>query len=62
MMLTLINLLQWSVLICQPSDSELPKQECLNWAYECLVYELQSGKSPDDSFETCATDLPVQWP
>jgi hypothetical protein len=58
----LLQLLNWSILICQPSGSELPKQECLMWAYECLVYEMKSGKSPDDSFEVCATDLPVQWP
>jgi hypothetical protein len=61
-MFTLINLLQWSVLICSPTPPELPNAECLNWAYECLVYEMKSGKSPDDSFEVCATDLPVQWP
>jgi hypothetical protein len=61
-MLTLINLLQWSLLICQPMPPELPKPECTRWAYDCLVYELQSGKNPDDAFETCAEELPVQWP
>jgi hypothetical protein len=58
----LLPLLQWSLLICQPTPPAQPQQECLMWVYDCLVYELQSGKSPDDSFETCATDLPVQWP
>ena len=57
--MTLSIIIAWSALICGPDS----KTECLVWASQCLYYEYtMNGGDADGAFETCATDLPIQWP
>jgi hypothetical protein len=63
-MMFFVDLMAWSILACQATPQSTPSDKCVRVMYECQIYELQSGKNPDDAFETCVEQLDpelIQW-